>query len=793
MPKITQVPQVQGGRQRDSMVMRWRDWSKGYNDEDDPRELPEGFSEVIQNFEIDKRGKLVDTNGHTTVLSNIPGSLSITRVFQYKVTKPSAQTITIVIGTAGGLAKVYAVNTTLFVRPGDSNGWRDLTEYYTSSAEAGTSGVTTVADLGGIYQTADDLKGYYIINLSEGFSSIISASTYAAGSGYHTLTTTHALGPSAGAADTLIIMRYPLIGYYSSGAATDVDLSIPDANDVSFTLDNEALRINFGSSNNQTRGFWFGYIDRYWFTGDQFSNTTNIYGANHAGWWCEAQVLQRHKLINSPSSPVDADSLPADTYYVRTSLMYDGNQEGPLGQHNTAITTAEGDKIQQVLQMSFSPYIVGGESINLIGSETSGVELYLSPRITAINTYISIDDANYYLIDVLDITSDSSIDTASWSASGSFYSATVDITGSSYAGRGGEYSDRSGLGSYRYLGASDQPKCSVFCGAQTMVRGRRIVGSMRQPSPEDFEEFVFRIAAAMPHSNGTFNNDVFGLSLYEHIDIRTKQADGVMGLEELNGGLVAIKENSLHFIDFGGGRMDTWTIAVSNEDVGAVSKKSITRVPRAVIFAGEDNIFLFDGVNTRSIADAWKTTYQDISDKTSMAGSYYARRKQYRIYDPASKITYIYDLKTGAWSRNTVISLTPVDLLSTPDGDILWVASSQAYKMDQSGASTAIVGALSSSIKDIGGDYDWMLKEIEVIAKGTGTLIMQVYKNSGTALIASNTFTLTSTVARHTKRISAIANEVQVKIVTASNSTYDTEISEFSVTAVPIRKIRTAL
>ena len=794
MPKITQVPSVPVPSNKQSNIIRWRDWSLGENTEDDPRDLPLGANALVQNFEIDKRGKLVDINGHTSVLSNIPASLSISRVFQYKVTKPSVQTITIVIGTLSGLAKVYAVNTTLFARPGDSNGWRDLTQYVYADTLAGTGTTTTTTDLGALSQAADAQKGYLIINTSTAISSIITASSYSAG--VWTLTTTDSLAGSPG--DTVLVMRYSLIGYFSTGAVTDYDLSISDANDVSFTLDNENLRINFGSDNDQSRGFWFGYIDRYLLDGNQNSDTSTPNGYNHGGWICENQEMQRISPLcwsGVITAPTNADPLPADDYTLRASYMYDGNQEGPLMDYDASVlgvTVATGQVVGvELTQFLYTELPNAGSSPPMLyrnGADINGYTMFMSHRITDLNLYLSNDNINYYLVDSFVLSADSSTPTLN-------PTGTQLVTGVKWTARGGEYADRTGFGSYPYIEEDTPTKAMGFCGSQTIVRGRRIIGDMRQPSPEDFEPYVFRIAAAMPHSNGTFNNDVFGLSLSEHIDIRTKQADGVMGLEELNGGLAVIKEHSLHMIDFGGGRMESWRIAKTNDSIGAISKRSIVRIPRGIIFAGEDNIFLFDGVNTTPIADSWKSDYQAISTvaKTSMVGAYYSKRKQYRLYDPNSRITYVYNIRENSWVRNTSIDAQPVDMYDTPDGDIVWVSASQAYKMDDSSGVNTIRGDVLTSIKDLGGEATWRIKEIHLIAKGTGTATVVLYGGNGGTTLGSETFTLSSSVTRYVSRVSEVADDIQVKVFTNSNNSYDTEIHEVAIVSVPMRKIRAAI
>jgi len=282
MRKITKVPQIPVPNMPEPVEIRWRDWSRGINTEDDPRDLPLGASASIDNFDIDSLGKVKDINGYTATLSNYPASLSIQRVFQYKVTKPSSETISIVIGTISGVWKVYAVNTTLFDRDGDSNGWRDLTEYYVATGETGSLGATVVASLSGAGQGSDNQRGYLAINLTDGMSSIITASSYSGGTGFHTLTLSDSINASV--SDSFLIQRFPLIGLFQSGSVTDYDISVTDADDISFLLDNEALRINFGSDSDQARGIWFGYIERYLLDGNQNSDQSTPNGYNHSGW-----------------------------------------------------------------------------------------------------------------------------------------------------------------------------------------------------------------------------------------------------------------------------------------------------------------------------------------------------------------------------------------------------------------------------------------------------------------------------------------------------------------------------
>ena len=804
MPKITQVPQIPIPQMPAPVTVRWRDWSEGFNSQDDPIDLPLGASEEVINFELSSRGKLVDINGYSTALSNIPSGLAIARVFKYKVTKPSAQDITIVIGEKGGLKKVYAVNTTLFARAGDSNGWRDLTEYVQATTAVGTGTTTTIVDLGALSKVADAQKGYYIINLDQGTSSIVTASSYSAG--LWTLTTANSLGGID--SESVLVMRYPLIGYFVPGVATDYDLSYTDADDISFTLDNENLRINFGSDSDTARGLWFGYIDRFCtLAGTQPSDVTDAPGYSMAGWVCENQDLLRYTRESfTPTATTETTTypgLPADDYYFKISFMYDGNQEAPPNTFDSAAETVTLNGSQYLslfAGLKFFAHTLGtdvtDESIYVRGGNVFGAPMFMSWRMTDVNVYLSNDKVNFYLVES---------HTLNWEF-GSFPSSitglTLPVGNTEWLGRGGEYSDRTGFGSSEMADISatgnypTNPTSVGYCAAQTMVRGRRIIGSTRQPEDGSLNEQIFRIAAAMPHSNGTFNNDVFGLSLYEHIDIRTKQADAVMGLEELNGGLIAIKQNSLHAIDFGGGRMDTWTIAMSNEDVGAVSRASIVRVPNGVIFSGSDNIFFTDGIKTVSIADTWRDEYQakSLAVRENARAAYYPKKDQYRITFTDTDVMYIYNLKERSWTTNSTLDSDPLDLLADPDGNFYWLASDELYLMDDSSASIGFLSSVKTSIKELDPEYVWKVKKIFATFKETtDTVAVVIYTDHGATVKETVTFTGTGAVITLGKRVSVEVDDIQLKYVTGVNADYTSELHELRAVVVPVRRRRAAI
>lgn len=793
MRKITKVPQVGIPSMPEPVEIRWRDWMDGLNTEDDPRDLPMSAVTQLTNMDISKRGKIIDINGYSADLSNIPSGLAISRVYKYKVTKPSAQDITIVIGIKSSLVKVYAVNTTLFTQYPDSNGWHDLTEYYALSADAGTSGTTTTVTIPGFTLEDDTVKGWYIINLTQAKSSIVTASTNSVGN-LTSMTTADDLGGSSG--DDILIQRYPLIGYYSSGSATDYDMSYTDADDISFSLDNEDLRINFGSDGNQARGIWFGYIDRYLLDGNQNTDITTPNGICRRGWVCENQEMLRYSvkafsgvLTTPTAASVSLTELPADDYTIRMAFMYDGNQEGPLSDYDSDlcdVTVATGDVIgYEILADLYAGFIDTGVGGWINGADTSGIQMFFSHRITDINVYISNDKANFYIVDSYVLSADSSTPTLPGST-------TYYVSNLEWVARGGEFADRSGWGSYPYLAEDYPTKAMGFCSVQTMVRGRRIVGSMRQPSPEDFNEYVFRLAAAQPHSNGTFNNDVFGISLAEHIDIRTKQADAVMGLEELNGGLLVIKENSIHFIDFGGGRMDSWTIAMSNEDIGAVSRRSVERVPGGVIFAGADNIYFTDGVNTIPIADSWRTDYQNIPLATlqGSVGAYYHKLDQYR-FSTGSTI-YIFNIKTKAWSEDSSTT-SPIDLFNDPDGNVYWLSSSQAYLMDDPDATNSIAGTVKMSEAQLDPAWIWKARKLFLTYRDADDVVTVKLSSLESGLVVTETFAATVGIERNGKRISGEFDTVVPLVTTTSNDNYSTEIHELMVELVPVRRRRAAI
>jgi len=89
MSKLGDAPQIQIPDKSPENRFRWKDWSAGFNTEDDPRDLSVGVCEELENFNIDKRGKLVEIRGSISYLSNVPAGLSMLRVFEYNITKPS--------------------------------------------------------------------------------------------------------------------------------------------------------------------------------------------------------------------------------------------------------------------------------------------------------------------------------------------------------------------------------------------------------------------------------------------------------------------------------------------------------------------------------------------------------------------------------------------------------------------------------------------------------------------------------------------------------------------------------
>jgi len=115
----------------------------------------------------------------------------------------------------------------------------------------------------------------------------------------------------------------------------------------------------------------------------------------------------------------------------------------------------------------------------------------------------------------------------------------------------------------------------------------------------------------------------------------------------------------------------------------------------------------------------------------------------------------------------------------------------QSYKMEQSGGIGNIAGTVKSPIVEFDKDREWMVKSIDIISKGTGNLTVTVYGNYGATSLGSFTITQTSALVQNRKRIFKRLDNIQIKVTTTSNSSYDTEINEISVTAVPIRKRRT--
>jgi len=512
----------------------------------------------------------------------------------------------------------------------------------------------------------------------------------------------------------------------------------------------------------------------------------------------EMQRVSAESWASVISMPTDSDPLPAGDYTLRSSYMYDGNQEGPLMDYNSSVldfAVTSGHAIGvELFQYLYIEYPASGTAPPMSlrnGADINGYTMFMSHRITDINLYLSNDQVNYYLVDSFLLSADSSTPTLN-------PTGTQVITGTKWTARGGEYSDRTGFGSYPYIEEDKPTKSMGFCSVQTMVRGRRIVGDMRQPSPEDFEQYVFRIAAAMPHANGTFNNDVFGISLYTHIDIRTKQADKVVGLEELNGGLLALKENSLHFIDFGGGRMDTWTIAVSNEDVGAVSRRGIVRVPNGVIFPAKKNIYFFDGVNTTPIADSWKSEYRTLTSKENSIGAYYPEGNQYYLMFPDSDKLYVFSLDSGAWVSQSyfIADNSLFEMVTEPDGGLLTADRGAVYTMNDSTSTVSIQGSILSSIQELDPAWEWKIKKAFLTYTGTSTgtaVTVILYKSHGSSPVATLTFPTSGVVVTNGQRVSDEVDNIRARITTESNSNYNTEIHELMLVAIPVRRRRAAI
>jgi len=199
----------------------------GINKKADPADIDQHECQKLDGFDIYtmpgalvKRGGYVDQAG-VTLPATYPTGLTIKNFYRFRVTRPSAKTITVVHGTVGGKDRVYV--SSVYSGGAWTDEWVELTEQE-ESLTGTVSGAGFYLQSNELSSSADDYyKGWYVFDFTRKRGSLVTS--------YNGTTKVLTLKMTimAGSEDrTFSIYRFPMITQYEGDytAATDSSAAV---------------------------------------------------------------------------------------------------------------------------------------------------------------------------------------------------------------------------------------------------------------------------------------------------------------------------------------------------------------------------------------------------------------------------------------------------------------------------------------------------------------------------------------------------------------------------------------
>jgi hypothetical protein len=144
----------------------------------------------------------------------------------------------------------------------------------------------------------------------------------------------------------------------------------------------------------------------------------------------------------------------------------------------------------------------------------------------------------------------------------------------------------------------------------------------------------------------------------DFIDLSTEEGDPVMAEAEIAGDLVLLKKYNMFVISLNNtARSLDWGITHHFQKVGCISRNSVAKGNGVLFFAGEDNIFAYDGrvampVTYGKVREAYVAELANVSDYETMWGIFDPHRNRYLLYISGdNEYVWIYDQTTKGWSK----------------------------------------------------------------------------------------------------------------------------------------------
>jgi hypothetical protein len=151
--------------------------------------------------------------------------------------------------------------------------------------------------------------------------------------------------------------------------------------------------------------------------------------------------------------------------------------------------------------------------------------------------------------------------------------------------------------------------------------------------------------------------DAFDFML-DFIDLSTEEGDPIVAEAEIAGDLVVLKSYNMFTISLNNtSRALDWGITHHFQKVGCISRNSVAKGNGVLFFAGEDNIYAYDGkaavpITHNKIREAYVAELANVTDYEDMWGIFDPHRNRYMLYIPDNdEYVWIYEQGTQAWSQ----------------------------------------------------------------------------------------------------------------------------------------------
>jgi len=446
--------------------------------------------------------------------------------------------------------------------------------------------------------------------------------------------------------DTASINFYDIAGnYITQSSPGNIDADSLLVNEGSFTLHNEALRIDFSSSRKTTDdafdNLWYGIIDQSFF--DEDSLRMRYKSSQH--------LVNNHDEVNQflfSLYSIDWDGTIIRAPIYRATYTYDGYQETTFwrNQQDSVYT-------QQLVDLDslYGPigFTIEIDNSFLTANDTIFNSLAeLNKRVTGINIYravtrgdtvpvVNYADADFYLVNSVSIS-----DTAWYDKATDYEYYFIDsipdvdlITQPQYHDRIGHYS------------ANDK----LNAGLSIFVNERRFVADVYRhdgftsTNGRTYKNRIYWCSQQTGTIPPSYAPDSFGELNFFRIG---EDWQPITALAGLLGRLYVFKEEEIYIISLAE-PIEGSAVQLLERGPGCINHRSLVMAKDMVLFVGKNGIYKMNGLSVTRI-DYGMTFWKD--DPEELLGWYNEAEEEYWLFGNGT--IFMYNVLSGFWKKHTI-------------------------------------------------------------------------------------------------------------------------------------------